>query len=342
MTTSLRNGFAFLLVLSLFAPSLTAQEVADEKTLEEKREEARIERLWKLNWRHFAPYFVEHEGEFICVPTYDRAKPSSTGQSASDYRTKSAWEQAYTDERGKETKRKLTKPEEDAFAAVALLPKVEVGQYGFVHSGFIKKIADDKTVELSEVWLVDSKAVQDEKRVLKEKLFGKFLDDIEDAIRDRGKRRGGRSSRRVAENQAIDWGFEEREAAARRQRESIYSRYTWVVKGFATSRLETDARWPSANAKGNGLQLIIVKIDDRTVTAVPAATLRNGISEMQFYNFLESRKITQAQFIDIVNEAKREHRSDYIPHVLARLTGETPPEVEEDRGAINDEVQLAD
>ena len=336
---------AALLVSAVLAQAAWAQSGMGEPSIEERREQARIERLWNLNWRQFAPFFIEHEGEFICVSGYDRSKPSSVGQSISDYRKESAITQTYDDERGRETSRTLTKPEEDAFAAVALIPEVKVGQYGYIHSGEIDAIVDSKTVELENIWLVDADAVREEKREMKEELRGEVLEDIEDAIRDRGRGRGRGDrivGRRMAENEAIDWGFEVREEAIERQRDSVFSRYTWVVKGFATGNLKEDARWPSANAKEPGLQLIIVGVDSRTVTAVPAATLRKGITELQFIDYLQTRNLNKTDLVEMVTEAKREHRREYVAHVLAEITGQEPPASEEDEDGGNNEVELAD
>ncbi|MBX2851133.1 MAG: hypothetical protein KTR15_05235 [Phycisphaeraceae bacterium] len=330
---------AVIVFAGMFAPVTSAQSADEDKTVEERREEARVERLWNLNWRSLAPYFLEHEGQYVCVPGYSRSQPSSVGQSISEYRKESTWTQEYEDERGKDVSRKLVKPEEEAFAAVALIPEVEVGQYGYIHSGEIDDIVDDKTVELSDIWLVDSEAIREEKREMKEDLWGKVLEDIEDAIRDRRNSKRSRRDRRMAESDAIDWGFKVREEAAGRQRDSVFSRYSWVIKGFATGKLKEGARWPSEYAKEPGLQLIIVEIDGRTVTAVPAAMLRKGITELQFIDYLQSREIKKADFVEIVSEAKRDHRSGYLPHVLAKITGKESPAPAED---VNNEVELAE
>ena len=342
MKHSLSTFAAIILAAGIVAPALSAQVEDEASSIEERREEARIERLWNLNWRTFAPYFLEHEGRFVCVPGYDRSKPSSVGLSISEYRKESIWTQEYEDERGKEVSRKLVKPEEEAFAAVALIPEVKVGQYGYIHSGEIDSIIDDKTVELEDVWLVDAAALREEKKEMKEQLWGEVLSDIEDAIRERGRGRGRRGDivdRRLAENDALDWGFEVREEAAERQRDSVFSRYTWVVKGYATDRLKAGARWPSEKAKEPGLQLIIVEVDGQTVTAVPTAMLRKGITELQFIDYLQAREMKKADFVEIVTEAKREHRGDYVAHVLAALTGQQAPAAADE---VNNEVELAD
>lgn len=332
--------FAVLMIVGMAVPNAWAQAEEAEPSIEDRREEARIERLWNLNWRAIAPYFIEHDGDYICVQGYDRSSPSSAGKSISDYRRESVWTQTYKDERGKEQSRKLTKPDEEAFAAVALIPEVAVGQYGYIHSGQISKIVDDATVELEDIWLVDAEAVREEKAELKKELWGEFLKDVEDAIRDRGRgRRGGKHDLRIRENEALDWGFEVREEAIDRQRGSVFDRYTWVVKGYATASLKEDARWPSENAKEPGLQLIIVEINDRTVTAVPAASLKKGITELQFIDYLQTREINKAAFVEAVTQAKREYRNDYVAHVLAEITGTSPPAQPED---VNDEVKLAE
>jgi len=331
---------AALMLAGACVSGVSAQNSDDEKSIEQRREEARIERLWNLNWRAIAPHFLEHEGRFICVPGYERSKPSSVGQSISEYRSDSVWIQTYDDERGKEQSRKLTKPEEEAFAAVALIPEVAVGQYGYIHSGKIDEIIDDKTVELEDIWLVDAEAVREEKAQLKKELWGEVLKDVEDAIRDRKRNRRSKfHDRRVLENEAIDWGFEVREEAMDRQRDGVFSRYTWRVEGYETASLKEDARWPSANAREPGLQLIIVEAKGRAVTAVPAASLRKGITELQFIDYLQSRDLNKAAFVEIVNDAKREHRSDYVAHVLAKITGKSAPVPPAD---LNDEVKLAE
>ncbi|MGB0767567.1 MAG: hypothetical protein ACPGYV_07630 [Phycisphaeraceae bacterium] len=328
-----------VVMLGLLAPAAGfADEDDGELSLEERREQARVERLWNLTWRDFAPHYLAYEGAFVCVPGYERGLPSSAGVSVSDYRDDTTWQQAYTDERGRDTTRKLVKPEEEAFAAVALLPKVEPGQYGYIHSGNIESIRDDKTVELEDVWLVDAEAVREEKKGLKEKLWGQVLEDIEDAIRNRDQHKRGRRDRRQAENEAIDWGFEARESAIQRQRDREFSRMTWVVEGFATERLREGARWPSENAKAPGLQLVVVKVEDRIVTALPAASLGKGITELEFIDLLQSKDLNKAKFVELVNQARREDRRGYVGLVLDQLEGNPPPPAE----GVNDEVQLAE
>ncbi|MFI4861580.1 MAG: hypothetical protein ACIAXF_12980 [Phycisphaerales bacterium JB063] len=318
---------------------------ADDRAaqLEAQREAARIDRLWNRAWREFAPYYLEYEGVFIYVPGYDQRLPSSVGLSLDDYQEQSAWEQPYTDERGRERTRTLIKPEDEAYAAVALLPAIAVGQYGYIHSGNIDRIEDGQTLMLSRVWFLDAEAARAEKQEMKEAVLRGVVEDIGGAIRDRGRnerrnRGDGIGRRRSAESDAIDWAFEDRTAAAQRQSDRSFARYRWQVVGYRTDRLEADARWPAGEAAEDGLQLIIVAVEGNRVTAVPAQTIGDGVSEVQFLDCLTQRGITKEQFVELVNEAKRESRSEYLPLVFAQLEGESA----DDTTGTNDSVELAD
>ena len=321
----------------------------DAESLEARREQARIDSLWNRAWREFAPFYLEHDDTFVCVPGYDRSLPSSTGVSIRDYQERTAWEQEYTDERGRERTRTLVKPEEEAHAAVATITDIEAGRYGYIHSGNIDRIIDDKTLILDDIWLLDAAAAIEEVKELKASVVQGLVEDVEGAIRNRGRderrnRGDGIARRRGAENEAIDWAFEDRTATARRQRGRAFARMDWEIVGYRTDRLTDDARWPTGRAAEEGLQLVIVAVSGNTVTAVPAATIGRGLDEVAFLDMLAQRDITKAQFVEMVNDAKRESRDGYLPVVLAQLEGEDvliDTEVSPEDGP-NDSVELAE
>lgn len=346
------HRFHRLLTLGLAALVLATSPTfaqPDAESPEARREQARIDSLWNRAWREFAPYYLEHDGGFVCVPGYDRSLPSSTGVSIREYQQRTAWEQEYTDERGRERTRTLVKPDEEAHAAVATIPEVAVGRYGYIHSGNIDRIVDGKTLILEDIWLLDAAAAVEEVKELKAAVVQGLVEDVEGALRNRGRderrnRGDGIARRRGAENEAIDWAYEDRTAAARRQRDRAFSRYDWEVVGYRTDRLTEDARWPTGRAAEEGLQLIIVDVAGTTVTAVPAATLGRGLDEVAFLDMLAQRDITKAQFVEMVTEAKRESRDGYLPILLAQLEGdevETETGVDPEDGP-NDSVELAD
>ena len=136
---------------------------------------------------------------------------------------------------------------------------------------------------------------------------------------ERRNRGDGIARRRAAENESIDWAYEDRTAAALRQRDRAFARRRWIIQGFRTDRLEEEARWPAGRAAEEGLQLIIVRVSGNTITAVPAQSIGQGLNELQMLDMLAQRYLTKAQFVQWINEAKHESRTDYIDLVI------TPP-----------------
>lgn len=348
--SALATLFACLAV-SLGAAAEPLSSGVDPNSIEARREQARVDRLWNLAWRNFASQYIEHDERFICVTNYDPKMPSSTGQSLNAYREKNVLEQTYRDERGRDQVRKIAKPSEEAHAAVALLPEVEPGQYGYIHSGEIADIVDGKTLIMEDVWLVDEEAIEDDRDDKLDLVVEDVKEDIAEAIDRAVRRRNAHELRRERgeEFSALKWYFEDRDSAISRQREREFSRYEWQIVGFRTDRLAENKRWPSGRAAEQGLQLVIVEVKerDRTVTAVPVAAIGRGINELQFLEALEQRQITKPQFVEMVNDAKRQtnDKDEVVAIVLDQLEGKTPLAPEEDadeEAPINEAVELAD
>jgi len=341
---TLHAAFLFMMACADFSHAQD-QAGADEVSAEQRREEARVDRLWALSWRNYAAYYFKFEDAYVCVPGYEKALPSSVGKSPRDYLRDSAWLQEYKDERGDEQKRKLVKSDDEAHAAVELLPEVAVGKYGYIHSGYIEKIVDEKTMFLKEIWLVDAQAVRDARDAYMEEVFRGLAGDIEKAVKDGGRKErhnlgDGILLRRAAERDAVDWAYKERLEAASRQRDVVFSRYEWRIIGYRTDTLTAEARWPAGKAADQGLQVIIVAVDDHTVTAVPVASLGKGLSEYDFFSLLTSRGISRSQFVEMVNQAKRDARDDLITPVLAQIEGDKRVENKAPDAPLNDQVEL--
>lgn len=305
-------------------------------------EQARVDRVWNRYWRDVAPFYIQHAESYVCVPGYDRRLPSSTGVSASDYQRQTARQVEYRDERGRDQTRVEAKPDDEATAAVQALPAVEVGTYGHIHSGSVAEIVDGQTVILRDVWLVDTDQVRQEKAAALEAVTREAWSEVENRIRRArdGRRNNGDTIAQEAGSQRafVEWAFADREALARRQRDRDFSRAQWRIEGFKTESLRTGQRWPA----GQTLQLVIVEVTDREIIAVPAARIGSGLSELDFLNCLEARSITKAQFVEMMNEARREHDRDYMPFLLATLEGDdaTVDVAEPNRGG--GEVELAE
>lgn len=324
-----------LALIGLTSTSSLAQDL-------DPAEQARVDRVWNRYWRDVAPFYVQHGEAYICVPGYDRRLPSSTGFSASDYQRQTARQVEYQDERGRDQTRVEVKPDDEAQAAVQALPSVAVGTYGHIHSGSIAEIVDGQTVILRDVWLVDAEQVRTDKAEATAAVRREALGEVENRVRRArdGRRNNGDTIAEQAGSQRafVEWAFADREALARRQRDRAFSRLEWRIEGFKTESLRIGERWPD----GQTLQLVIVEVTDREIVAVPAARVGSGLSELDFLNCLEARSITKAQFVDMMNQARREHDRDYLPVLLATLEGEETEMDAAEPGGGGGAVELAE
>ncbi|MEM1353534.1 MAG: hypothetical protein AAGC44_06775 [Planctomycetota bacterium] len=328
-----------LLALAFFPSApVQAQEL-------EADEQARIDRLWNRYWREVAPFYVRHGDSFICVPGYDRRLPSSVGMTASAYQRDSAREVTYQEDNGRERTRTEVKPDQEAEAATKALPELEPGVYGHILSGVVKEVVDGETVILENIWLIDAEQMRQDKREAERTARQEAWSEVEN--RFRGIRDGRRNRGDTVAEEAgdllnyINWCFEDREDLASRQREAGFRRTPWRIIGFQTRTLTEGNRWPS----NQSLQLVILSVSRNEVVAIPAAKIGNGLNELEFLDCLASRTMTKAQFVDLYTEARREHRTAYLPAILSELEGiEFAAEEEDDRQEQGGpgEVRLAD
>lgn len=332
-----------------------ADPAATPKGFDARQEEARVDRIWNMVWRDFAARYLQHDEAFIYIEGYSPRLPSSAGQSAREYQSSSAVVQVYKDAFGRDQERRMTKPLSEAEAAVKLLPKAEVGQYGYIHSVRIDQIVDGKTLLANDVWLVDAQAVKDERDAFMKEALDELNEDIRNQFKTRRERRKyarETKSRRDSEREAVNWIFKERLDTISRQNGRKFSSFTWKIVGYNTDKLIDNARWPAGAAAKKGLQVIIVGVDQekKEVTAVPAAAIGNGLSELQFIDLIHAREFTKPQLVERVNEAKRatNNRNEVTAIVQAWLEGRAyePPQAgkagEAKDRPINDEVELAD
>ena len=326
------------LVLALFVPAAgaVAQEV-------DPAEQARIDRLWNRYWREVAPFYVKHGESFVCVPGYDRRLPGSAGITAADYQRQTARAVEYKDENGRARTRTEVKPDAEAQAAVQALSPVEPGIYGHILSGSIKQIVDSETVILEDIWLVDAGQVRTDKAQAEQAARREAWGEVENRFRDF---RDGRRNRgdTIADEATdlmnyINFCFADREALAERQRDRLYSRTPWRIVGYQTRTLTAGNRWPADQT----LQLVILSVTNNEVLAIPAAKIGTGLSELEFLDMLASRTMTKAQFVDLYTQVRRDHRTDYLPVILAAMEGW---EIDQQQGGDPDngagEVQLVE
>jgi len=278
-----------------------------------------VEALWTRHWREFAAHYVAFDGGFVQFPAMERGAANSSGIDAREYEKTNTHEMTYDDERGREKTQVLRKPKAETAAATRVLPALEPGAFGEVHSGKVAAVVDDATVRLTEVWLIDPDAVAEDREADREALRKEFWGDVEESIR-RGW--GGRS--RIADKtfelrDAVDWRFEQRDKVLELQRRN--AGITLVLHGFKTSPMAQSQRWPSRG----GVGIAVVRTQAREgfagpeVHAIPLATARKGASETEFAAMLADRGLSRRDFVTLVQEARKINLRDYKPLVLPAI-----------------------
>ncbi|XAL99916.1 hypothetical protein OT109_00745 [Phycisphaeraceae bacterium D3-23] len=317
----------------------------------------RIDRTWVREWEDFAEFYVPYEDGYVCFPAYSRDRPSSTTTEVNDYIRRTAYEAEFKDELSRNRSIIISKPVEDAQAALWLLDDPQPGQYGYISTGAIESIVDGDEMILRSVLLLDGAMVTEARHE-----EGRTLSDrVRELAAGRNRRVDAAERQRAAREiremltEAQTYRFADRQAALERQREEDFRQLRWRIVGFNTERLVVEERWPQGNAARNGLHLAIISVEDGLVTAIPAALLERELTEVQFLEVIASRGYTKAEFVALINEMRREHRRDYIEHVVNRLEGldaeegaqpaedDEPEEDEpEEDKPVNDNVELAD
>lgn len=312
-----RSNLILIVLTLLLAPAWPGR--ADDPAAEAQRQ--RRQRLWDQHWREFAAHYLSHGEALVCFPAWDRAHANSSGQSARDYAKQSARKFTVRDDKGRDVEKLMVKPQPEIDAATRLLPSIEPGSYGTIHSGMIASIEGPDALVLREVWLVDARQVREDKARALEELRRQSWREAEDALRDRDRRGPSIVDRHFRGRDLVDWQFEEREAAIDRQLRSVMT--SWRISGFDTSSLTQAKRWPAGD---KGIEIAVVAVDAGTVVAVPASRLGRGVSEAQFRAGLEQRGYTVERFVDLIVEQKRQAGLKYKQAVLAMIEGlDRPP-----------------
>ncbi len=320
----------------------------------------RVDRTWIREWEKFAPFYLAYNDQYICFPTYSPDRQSSVEKSVETYIRETAYEVRYRDRQGRAQTFVISKPVEDAQAALWLLRDPHVGAYGYISCGYVSQIINERELILRFVRLIFGMEWSELRR--------QEMQEAREALRAMlisapNRSRATQKSRTVAHpaarqrrddllsvsdviGEALAYRFESRDEAIEYQQSEAFQSRHWHIIGFSTDNIVAEELWPQGAASLAGLHLAIVAVDEETITAVPAAWLERELTELQFLEVIESRGLTKAGFVDLVNQARREHRRDYIPAVLQAMEGiEDDPAENDDTDSsdgVNDTVELAD
>ncbi len=280
-----------IVAVSLGLSATYAEDAADEgeavKRIDVELSRSQVQAIWSRNWRDYASRVLLLEEGFAFCPSFDRRYPSSRGITASDLIRQSR--------RGSQP----TMPRAEAQSGAAALPRLEVGQYGYVHSVRIVEIRGPQEMLIDQMRLIDATELNAEVRAERMRLL-----------------RAGRDRRQI--DQYIDALFGQRQELAARQRDRDW-RQQLILRGFPTADLQEGTVW---NGPRGGLQIAIAweppeqqhRFRRDPMIAVRADMFGEGVTASQFVRMLALSDHTIESFCALVYQQRqdapdREHES---------------------------------
>jgi len=257
--------------------------------------DADTRRLWERHRRVFAQRCARIDDGFACCPAYDRRYPSSAGITVRQAHARLS-ETIKIHQANMVYTKTLRMPDAEAQAMAMPIPKLAVGEYGYLVSVRIDEILGPEEMIVSEPWLIDAARVNRDYRA------------------DRARARQAED-----EDAAEAWVeriYEQRFALVDKQKDKHFTKATIRLVGFPTAGLSPDARWLGPADKG--IQLFITGTETygserrpRTrFVAVALNKVRFGLDEAGFIELLETRGLTPASFIELVMDRMSEHDPD--------------------------------
>ncbi|MEM6553165.1 MAG: hypothetical protein AAF750_13690 [Planctomycetota bacterium] len=275
-----------------------------------------IARAWNVNWKTFAVDGMVFENQYILVPQFDRRYPSSAGLSLTTARRQLTAEVGDAADSAA-LRRGYRPPPEELQYYISTLPRLDVGQYGNIHSVEVDDVLGPTSMVVSELWLIDSDAVRIAKRVERE------------AAEKRG---------REIDRDTQELNFAVRDRIARQQRDRKF-RGPFRLEGFPTRGLSPGQRYRGPDLKG--LQVIIAYPElaksrfgrgrpRLVIIPVDAFVRRGGLTEPQFADLLDDRGLTPESFLEALRDARDADRFTAEAQILDSLLP-PPPDTRRNR-----------
>jgi len=327
-------GAVMAVVMTAVASVRAAQPPAEVAAMDDFGQ-----RFWAMHWAKVATMFAKVGEEFYALPGYNRRYPSSAG------RTVEQWTREHTDSRQVRIGGNLVKtvtdrpPREEAEAAVAALPDLKVGQYGYLESVKVESLLGPRTMLVSEVWYVDEAEIGREIRQAEERGEQLIREDQARVRREREREReydrrtrdyDNRNNRgtRYRDNnrerfdtepridrddvdKAIEQRYKHRQALIDRQKKE--GRVKLRLEGWLTAGAAPGTRWKGPD--GRGLKVAIVgeaEVEggtrsrygsrDAALRAVDAESFETMLSEAEFVELLKGCDMTPAQFVELAKQ----------------------------------------
>lgn len=280
-----------------------------------------VYRSFQSNYRKYAVLISKIESGYVVIPEYDRRLESSRNLTvANTMALLKAEEQVVT---GNLVRKRTKYPDRaDAEAYSKALPKMAVGQYGWVASAEVVKIIDRKQMVVKEVWLVDRPALRN----------AYANDKAESERRNDGE----------ANKELLDFNYAQRIKMMQQQedREEGFERAFRLV-GYDTRGLRVGDRWKGNNDAGfqvavafweepeaeEGQSRSRRREDPRLVLTEVQNLMRKTLDEQGFIALLGARDLTVKAFVDLLRTLRERDRRNSGERIMNVLL---PPEMKLD------------
>jgi len=277
---------------------------------------------FEANWRKYATLASEIDGGFAVIPEYDRRLESSRGITTHQAMDMLKVEREVR--QGNLVRKQVAYPDRaDAEAYSKALPKLEVGQYGWIASVEVVEIIDRKQMIVKDIWLVD-----------RPKLRAEYEED---------RQRSAREHDGEANEELLRFNYAKRIEMLEQQedRDEGFEREFRLV-GYDTRGLRVGDRWKGPNDEGFKVAVAYWEVpepdeedsDRRRRDAEPRLVLtevedlmRKTLDEKGFKRLLQARGMTVADFVDLVRTVRENDRRNAEERILNVLL---PPAVDLD------------
>lgn len=281
-----------------------------------------VYRGFQTNFRKYATLVSEVDAGFAVIPKYDRRLDSSRNITTSQAMDLLKVEKEVRT--GNLVRKRVAYPDRaDAEAYSRALPKMEVGQYGWIASVEVVKIIDRKQMIVKDVWLVDRPAVR--------------------AEYEKARQRSARENNGEENKDLLQFNYAKRIEMVEQQddRDEGFTEQFRLI-GYDTRGLRVGDRWKGDNDEG--FQVAVAfweepepdeaddrrsrrKADPRLVLTEVENLMRKTVDEQGFKELLAQREMTVAGFVDLVRTVRERDRRNAEERIFNAIM---PPEVDRD------------
>ena len=198
----------------------------------------------------------------------------------------------------------------DCVAAANSLPRVAVGEYGYIQSFVVKQVLGPEDAVIGDIWLIDAHELNQLKDTYRDKLTRKARGrEIDSQIKGR---------------------YRLRDKLVEQQKQSQF-KATIRLQGISTDDMVEQTRWVALDQERGGLQIAIIGVDRsdnegsaRRFLAAPARLFRRSLSRDQFVDMLQKRGLDQRGFLEWLDRLAQDNPRTVKTRVVRTLSTGRP------------------